>query len=149
MDNLSVNSAWSQEQVTGFLTSTRIPLRISVIDSGYPFICSVWFEYVDGKLKIVSHRNSKLARLLAQEGRCAFEIGANNSPYQGVRGKADVRAEETDAEPTLRRLINRYLGNSNESLARWLLGRIEDEVEFTLHPVWATSWDYQQRMEKA
>ena len=149
MDNLSENSSWSEDEVSEFLRSTRIPVRVSVVDGGYPLICSVWFEYSGGKLKIVSHRNSRLARLLTKEGRCAFEIAANESPYFGVRGKADVRSDTSDAEPTLRRLIERYLGDSNEGLANWLLGRIEDEIEFTLHPVWATSWDYRSRMESS
>lgn len=149
MDNLSQKSAWSQDQLQQFLLSACIPIRISAIDGDYPFICSVWFEYTDGKLLVVSHKDSKLARTLLREGRCAFEIAPNDPPYCGVRGKADVEAGEGDAEATLKRLIERYLGDTNQGLASWLLGRAADEVVFTLHPTWATSWDYGGRMESA
>ena len=147
MNKLSNKSAWDQEKIEDFLSRTRIPVRISVIDGKYPLICSVWFEHEHGKLKIVSHKNSKLAKSLIKEGRCAFEIAANEPPYLGVRGKADVESSKGGAEATLRRLIERYLGGSNQNLADWLLSRVEDEIEFTLHPAWTTSWDYGRRME--
>lgn len=147
MNNLSKKSAWNQDQLHQFLHETRVPMRISVIDGDYPFICSVWFEHADGTLRIVSHKDSKLAKSLVREGRCAFEIAPNEPPYHGVRGKADVTAEEGSSEPTLKRLIARFLGDSNEGLANWLLGRIDDEVTFVLTPSWATTWDYGQRME--
>ena len=147
MDNLSRKSAWNHEQLEHFLRSTKIPARISVIDGSYPFICSVWFEYLEGTLRIVTHRNSKLAKSLRREGRCAFEVGANEPPYLGVRGKADVQAQNENPELTLRRVIKRYLGGSNLNLATWLLGRAQEEIEFVLYPTWATCWDYQQRMD--
>ena len=149
MNNISNKSAWNQKQIQEFLEETRIPIRISVVDGKYPFICSVWFECVDSLLVIVCHKNSKLSRNLIQEGRCAFEIANNEPPYLGVRGKADVQVSGNDAKPTLTNLIKRYLGNTNHRLAHWLLGRSEEEIEFTLHPTWITSWDYRQRMERA
>ena len=147
MNNLSSRSAWNQEKIGDFLFKTRIPVRISVIDGKYPLICSVWFEHQQGKLRIVSHKNSKLAKSLIKEGRCAFEIAANAPPYVGVRGKADVEPSKGNSEATLRRLIERYLRGTNQKLADWLLSRVEDEIEFTLHPTWTTSWDYGLRME--
>ena len=124
MDNLSRKSAWNREQLEHFLRSTKIPARISVIDGSYPFICSVWFEYLEGTLRIVTHRNSKLAKSLRREGRCAFEVGAKQPPYQACEG-ADVQAQNENPELTLRRVIERYLGDSNLNLAAWLLGRAE------------------------
>ncbi len=132
-----------------FLESSTIPIRISVQDGDYPLICSVWYECLDGNLCIVSHKDSRLAQLLQANGRCAFEIAPNDPPYCGVRGKADVTTSNTGAEPILKRVIERYLGNTNQRLADWLLGRVADELVFTLEPTWATSWDYGSRMEEA
>lgn len=147
MKNLSNKSGWNAAQVQRFLERSTIPIRIAVADGDYPLICSVWYEYLDGDLCIVSHKGSKLAKLLRQAGRCAFEIAPNEAPYCGVRGKADVTASYDCAESALKRLIQRYLGDSNQGLANWLLGRVDDEIVFTLHPTWATSWDYGGRME--
>ena len=148
MDNLSKKSAWNQQELQDFLVSSKIPIRISVLDDDYPLVCSVWFEYVDGKLIIVSHEESKLAKTLLRQRKCGFEIATNDPPYKGVRGKADVVAEAEGSEDTLRRVIQRYLGGTNQKLASWLLSRVEHEVKFTLHPTWVTSWDYGERMEQ-
>ena len=148
MDNLSKKSAWSQQELQDFLVSTKIPIRISVLDDEYPLICSVWFEYADSKLIIVSHEESKLAKTLLRQRKCGFEIATNDPPYRGVRGKANVDAELGGSEDTLRRVIQRYLGETNQKLASWLLSRVEHEVKFTLHPTWVTSWDYGERVEQ-
>ncbi len=105
MDNLSRKSAWNQKQLKEFLVSSKIPMRVSVLDGDYPLVCSVWFEYLDGKLVIVSHRESKLAKVLVSQRKCGFEIASNNPPYRGVRGKADVLYELGNSEGTLRRII--------------------------------------------
>ena len=148
MDNLSKKSAWNQQELQAFLVSSKIPIRISVLDDDYPLVCTVWFEYVDGKLIIVSHKESKLAKTLLLQRKCGFEIATNDPPYKCVRVKADVVAEAEGSEDTLRRVIQRYLGGTNQKLASWLLSRVEHEVKFTLHPTWVTSWDYGERMEQ-
>ena len=148
MDNLSKKSAWNQQELRDFLVSSKIPIRISVLDDEYPLICSVWFECLDEKLVIVSHEDSKLAKTLLRQRKCGFEIATNDPPYKGVRGKADVVAEAEGSGDTLRRVIQRYLGGTNQKLASWLLSRVEHEVKFTLHPTWVTSWDYGERMEQ-
>ncbi|MBO6657550.1 MAG: pyridoxamine 5'-phosphate oxidase family protein [Pseudomonadales bacterium] len=149
MKNLSTKSDWDQRQVETFLKSSRIPIRIAVDDGDYPLICSVWYQYRDGTLCIVSHKTSKLAKLLQARGRCAFEIAPNDPPYQGVRGKAEVSSNQDDVHSTLRHLIDRYLGATNRSLAKWLLSRVDDELGFVLTPTWVTSWDYGGRMDDA
>ena len=148
IDNLSKKSAWDQRELQEFLGSSKIPIRVSVLDDEYPLICSVWFEYVDGKLIIVSHEESKLAKTLLRQRKCGFEIATNDPPYRGVRGKANVVGELGASEDILRRVIQRYLGGTNQKLASWLLSRVEREVKFTLHPTWVTSWDYGERMEQ-
>lgn len=147
MENISAKSDWNKTQIESFLLDTRVPVRIAVMDGEYPLICSVWFEYGAGQIVCVSHKDSKLAQLLQQEKRCGFEIAANEPPYRGIRGKADVLISQDGVEARLNRLIERYLGDTNQSLADWLLGRVDDEYAFCLAPVWVTAWDYGGRME--
>lgn len=149
MKNLSDKSDWNADQIAEFLTQVCIPIRIAVMDGDYPLICSVWYEYDNDELLLVSHKDSKLSRLLTAQRRCGFEIAPNDPPYHGVRGKADVVIREEGVEVVLKRLIERYLGDSNQSLAEWLLSRVEDEVVYCLRPGWVTAWDYGSRMEKA
>ncbi len=147
MNNISDKSDWNASQMQSFLEDCRVPVRIAVMDGDYPLICSVWFEHDAGQIVCVSHKDSKLARLLRKEKRCGFEIAPNEPPYRGVRGKAEVIVQTDAVEARLRRLIDRYLGDTNSSLAKWLLGRVEDELAFCLSPVWVTAWDYGERMD--
>lgn len=52
-------------------------------------------------------------------------------------------------QETLERLIDRYLGGRDNSLARWLLARSQEEVAIVLTPVQVFTWNYQQRMADA
>lgn len=150
MGNLSTRSSWSQSEIDNFLSAQRIPVRLSALDGKFPFICSLWYVYdpTARHLYCVSHRNSKIAKLLEQEERCAFEISPNEPPYCGVRGQAIATLSEEGAETVLRSAIERYLEDSNPSLAAWLLGRVDEEYLIDLSPVWWTAWDYSNRMEK-
>ena len=149
MTNISATSAWTEAEIAAFLGDTQIPLRIAVVDGDAPLICSVWFAYSNGNLICVSHQDSRLAQLLTKAGRCGFEVAPNQPPYHGVRGKARVTVSAADAESQLRKLIEHYLGDTNQKLANWLLGRADDEKVFVLTPTWITSWDYRNRMEVA
>ena len=145
---ISTSSAWDQAGIARFLEGTTIPIRIAVQDGDFPLICSVWFRYDAARERIlcVSHKASYLVKLLEQVGRCAFEIAPNEPPYRGVRGKAEVSLHANSAESLLHELIERYLDDTDSSLAKWLLGRAEDELVIELEPQWITAWDYSERM---
>lgn len=145
---IASSSDWSEAQITSFLTATTIPIRLAVQDGDYPTICSVWYAYAESAKAIycVSHQSSHLVKLLRETGRCGFEVAPNEPPYQGVRGKAQVDFQTSDATEMLTGLIERYLGSTDSQLARWLLGRVAEEVVIELKPTWITAWDYSGRM---
>ena len=51
------------------------------------------------------------------------------------------------AGDVLNQVIDRYLGETNSSLAQWLLSRVDDEVIIRVEPQRFFSWDYRNRME--
>ncbi len=146
---LSAKSDWDWNQLTDFLESQVIPIRLSVIDGEFPTICSVWYlwDAEAGQICCVSHQDSYLVRCLTANPRCAFEVAPNEPPYQGVRGKAQVTLQHREGEATLKRLLDRYLGDSNQNLQRWLLSRAEEECLLVIKPTWLTAWDYARRMD--
>lgn len=148
MKALSGKSAWSEARVEKFLLSDPIPLRVAVqTESGFPLLCSLWFSYHKGKLLCATQRDAKLVRHLEVNSACAFELAPNEPPYFGVRGHGHVEVTTEGAEEQLEKLIDRYLGDRESSLAKWLLGRAHEEVKLVIEPVWLTSWDYSERME--
>jgi hypothetical protein len=56
--------------------------------------------------------------------------------------------EPQPPEDVLRLLIQRYLGDEESSLARWLLGRRSTEVAIRVEPSHLHSWDYRRRMTR-
>lgn len=148
MSVISKTSDWDTQQISLFLTDTTIPIRLAVIDGDTPLICSLWFAFDQQQLVCVSHKDSKITRLLQDVGRCGFEVATNEAPYHGIRGKATVEVVANSPESRLRGLIEHYLGDTNQKLANWLLRRVDDECEIRLTPTWITAWDYSHRMDR-
>ena len=146
--NLSKASAWSELEVTEFLRGSTIPMRIATNTQSYPTLCSVWYLFDEklGELLCVSHQKSKLVLDITASKKCSFEIAPNEPPYFGVRGKAVVTLSKENVLDTLTTVMSRYLGGTDSRLAKWLIGRSDEEYVLRLTPVQITSWDYRERM---
>ncbi len=70
-------------------------------------------------------------------------------PYRGVRGRGLARLHEERGGEILRLLVERYLGDTTSSLARWLLSRADSEAAIAIEPMTFLSWDFQERMRPA
>lgn len=131
-----------------FLENNRIPLRLACkTESGWPMILSLWFIYSDGSLYCATRRSAKIVTYLLKNKECAFEIAADTPPYCGVRGQASI-VPMLGVE-ILELLLDRYLGNRDNSLAEKLLEKSIDEVAIRLDPINIFSWDFSARMQDA
>jgi len=65
-----------------------------------------------------------------------------------VRGQGMAELTRENAEQVLAGLIQKYLGNSNQQLASWLMSRVAEEyvIKVTLRAV--NAWDFSSRMER-
>ena len=145
---ISKSSAWDQSRIFSFLSENAIPIRLAVIQDKHPLICSVWFS-VDAEtlvMSCVSHGRSQLVKSLMADPRGGFEVALNEHHYKGVRGKGNVKLTQENVSNTLHEVIVRFLGSTDSYLARWLLGRAEEEYVINITPSWITSWDYSERM---
>lgn len=138
---------WSWEEAEEFLRESVIPVRLAcVTPSGFPLVVSVWYLYEHGAIWCATHEDSALARHLARDPRCGFEVAGDAPPYRGVRGRARAELRREDAGELLERLIQRYLGSKRSRLAHWLLGRAAEEYALRLEPARVVTWDYTERM---
>ena len=141
---------WSEKQVRDFLAETCIPMRLAAnTSSGYPVVLSLWFLPAKDDLLAAVHQSARIVKRLQDDPRCAFEIAPNQPPYRGVRGQANAILEPNGARALLERLLKRYLGSTDSSLGRFLLGRADEELVVRLRPIRIASWDYTERMEDA
>jgi hypothetical protein len=141
---------WTDSEVQRFLAQTRVPLRLAANGAnGHPLIVSLWFASRDGRLWCATQRDSRIVTLLTRDPRCAFEIAPESPPYVGVRGQALASLHDERGPETLALLIERYLGNGESRLARWLLGRADCETAIALEPRSLVCWDFRKRMGAA
>jgi len=146
--SLSSRSAWTAPEIAAFLTRYRAPLRLAAnTRSGFPSVCSLWFRYTKGRIFCATNSRARIATLLRNDPRCAFELAPNDPPYFGVRGQGRATLVTEGAGELLGELIDRYLGSRTTELARWLLARAANEVAICIEPEWLCSWDYSARMQ--
>ena len=144
---MKIKGPWSEEEIQHFLSSERVPLRLACNgQSGTPVLASLWYLPEDGKLWCATQHQSSAARLLAQDGRCAFEISIETVPYRGVRGQGVATLHPERGEAMLRELIDRYLGGRAPRLAESLLARVATETAIAIVPEKLVSWDFAERM---
>jgi hypothetical protein len=148
MNSDTSNVLLSDKDISSFLNSYVAPIRLSgIAGSGYPIICSLWFEYRDKAIWCATKSTSRIAQILTNNSKCAFELAPNEPPYYGVRGQANASLHLENADELLERLIVRYLGNNDSKLAKKLLDDTANEVAIKIEPTNIFSWDYRKRMK--
>lgn len=140
---------WDVAQVERFLRLSVIPVRLASNGKQSPLVQSVWFSYRDGALWCCTQWDSVLARRLARDPHCAFEVAADQPPYAGVRGRGRATLLREPAAALLAELIDRYLGEAESGLRTWLLARADTEVAVRIDDLTVSTWDYSQRMTSA
>ncbi len=142
-------SAWTEAEIEAFLTQQTIPVRLCCHGhDGYPLVCSMWYAYHDGQLWCAVHENALVRKLLADNDKCAFEVAPNEMPYRGVRGHGRAELVRADAADVLTELLQRYAIDQSSNLAKWLMGRKDQEYAIKITLDFVTSWDFTERMSK-
>jgi nitroimidazol reductase NimA-like FMN-containing flavoprotein (pyridoxamine 5'-phosphate oxidase superfamily) len=147
---MRIKGPWNEPAVAAFLEQARMPVRIGVVtESGAPVVVSLWYQYRDGALWCVCHRDARLISWLAANPHCGFEVAGDAPPYRGVRGQGMAQLQEDGGEALLQSLLERYGIPQTSRLGRKLLARAAEEVAIRIAPGWITSWDFSERMADA
>ena len=128
------------------LLNLKIPLRLAVTTAQGLLIVPLWFEAQGPVLWCASQADSLLVRALRAAPCCAFDLSTNDMPYRGLRGRGHAVCYPAQGEARLQRLLLRYLGSLDTTLARRLLRRAASEVAIEITPAWRSGWDYTSRM---
>ncbi|QIO23750.1 pyridoxamine 5'-phosphate oxidase family protein [Haloarcula sp. JP-L23] len=143
----TVTGPWSDEELTDFLESTTVPIRIGCRrPDGDPWMLSLWYRYEDDTLQCATAADANVVGYLEHDDVVSFEVSTNDPPYRGVRGNGTATVTPDEGKATLRALIHRYLGGTDSPLAERLLSPDRHEVTITITPDRLHSWDYSSRM---
>ena len=147
---LSARSQLGAAAAFEFAQRAVLPLRVSTLDAqGYPHITSLWFLLEAGRFLCCTQRRAVLVGNLGRDPRAGFELAVNAPPYRGLSGRALGYVADRDPRSVLDALADRYLGDRDPGLRRWLLARVASEVVLELEPQRMTSWDFGSRMSAA
>jgi hypothetical protein len=137
----------ADNSIEQYLKEIQIPLRLSCVsNAGWPVVLSLWYLFEDDYLYCATPKKAKVVAYLEQDSRCAFEIASDQPPYCGVRGRALATIDHDRGLEILERLLERYLGDTDNALARQLLNRSVAEVAIRLAPQRFHTWDFTDRM---
>lgn len=138
----------NNHDVQAYLEKAVIPLRLScTTPTGWPVVLSLWYIYRDRQLYCATQQTAKVVSYLTRESRCGFEIASDVPPYCGVRGQGLATIDADLGPDTLRQLLVRYLGASDNPLSERLLSRSRTEVAIIIKPVNLYTWNYTKRMK--
>jgi nitroimidazol reductase NimA-like FMN-containing flavoprotein (pyridoxamine 5'-phosphate oxidase superfamily) len=141
---------WEADGVAAYLDGARVPVRLACrTPSGRLWMLSLWYRFRDGTLQCATAASADVVEYLRADGDVAFEVSTNEPPYRGVRGNGVASIAPDSGKELLRDLVERYLGDAESGLARWLLRDDREEVRIRIEPETVYSWDYTDRMRDA
>ena len=103
----------------------------TVMPDGSPQVTPVWFDYVDGKIRVNTAKGRVKARILREGSPVALAIMDPDNPYRYVQIKGRVASvTESGADTHIDALAKKYLGQDRYPY------RKPDEVRvtFTIAP---------------
>lgn len=138
---------WTEEDVEDFLRETTVPIRLATHRPDETlWVVTLWYRYRDGALECATQANADVVGFLRRDSSVAFDVSTNRVPYRGIRGNGTATVSADGGTAVLRDLVERYLGGTDSSLARWLLSDDREEVRIRIEPDVVYSWDYSDRM---
>jgi nitroimidazol reductase NimA-like FMN-containing flavoprotein (pyridoxamine 5'-phosphate oxidase superfamily) len=128
-----------------FLAGVHVGM-ISITEEGRgPLTVPIWYAYAPGgELWLITGRNARKGRLLAQVERFSLCVQTETPPYRYVSVEGPITAiEAVDVERDLRPLAHRYLGaEEGDSFVEQMRGGQGENILVRMRPErWLTA-DY-------
>lgn len=138
------------QEIDKLIPDPKIPIRIAFMKSTYsPAVISLWYVCRDGKIYCATQKTAKIVSYLQKNPVCGFEIAADKPPYKGVRGEGTVKILNETGVYILDLLIDKYLGEKESTLSKFLKSNSKDEVAIEITPQKIIHYDYSKRMKDA
>ena len=138
------------KQINKFIQDVKIPIRVSFIKSNnVPAIISLWYVWNSGKIYCAVQKSAKIVAYLQKNPICGFEIAADKPPYKGIRGEGTVQILNETGAYVLDLLIDKYLGEKESTLSKFLKNNSKTEIALQITPQKIFNYDYSERMKDA
>lgn len=126
----------------------KIPIRIAFANNdGIPNVISLWFVQIDEKIYCATQKSAKIIQYLKKNPVCGFEIASDKPPYKDVRGNGSAKILDDLGQDILQILMNKYLGEKESGLSKFLKSNSHNEVAIEITPKNLFYYDYSARMK--
>jgi len=143
---MSAADSMSETETEEYLRNSKIPLKLGTIDQyGDPVIHPLWYDYSNGKFYLITASTSRKLQNAVARNRIYFCVDTEARPYKGVKGKGTL-AKVSDLERAVEvgeKIITKYMGDADNPLGRFLLGRLKEGKETLVEiiPSYFSVWD--------
>jgi len=138
------------DQINSFIPDLKIPIRVGFVKSnGVPAVISLWYVCKYGKIYCAVQKTAKIVSYLQKNPMCGFEIAADKPPYKGMRAEGNAYILNETGAYVLDLLIDKYLGEKESALTKFLRNNSKAEVAIEITPQKIFNYDYSERMNGA
>lgn len=136
-----------QSEIDVFLSTSKTPLRLGTVDSkGDPMIHPVWFHYANGKLYLMSTKDTRKVRNIREKRTVHFSVDTDATPNKGVKGKgtAILITDTGKSVPASEKIVAKYLGDLKSPTAKGMIDAVRkgSEILVEITPLYFSTWDY-------
>src|SRR3989442_15677066 len=140
----------SQPEIDEFLANSKILLRLGTVDlKGDPMIHPVWYHYMNGKLYLMTYKNSLKVRNMNRKNAVYFSVDTEATPTRpnkGVKGKgtATIVKDLGKSVSVSEKIVTKYLGSVDSGLGKGMMDEVRrgSEVLVEISPSYFSTWDY-------
>lgn len=145
-----MQSPITEPEIEKFLESSRLNIQLATLDeNGYPNIHPTWFYYDrdSEKLYLVTQKTTKKVQNIRRNpDKIYFSIDDENSPYKGVKGRAEASISENIQKNVtiVEKMFLKYLGTPDHPLTKTIIETVRNgtEVVVEITPRFFSAWDY-------
>lgn len=101
----------AEEQALQDLWEVRALARVATVTPvGAPHVVPIWWEFVDGRVRLVTTKASLKVRHLEANPRIALTIDVDSMPYRGVRISGSARLHQDGMLDSIDRMSLHFWG---------------------------------------
>lgn len=101
----------TSQEIDAYLAGPHVAHFASVREDGTPHISPVWYQWVDGKVTVVSGDSAVKTRNVRRNPKVALSVATDEWPYQYVILEGDAVVRSDNLKEAVRSIFSRYEGN--------------------------------------
>jgi hypothetical protein len=140
----------TDDPVVSALLSAPNLARLAYIDNGRPKVVPIWFDYIDGRIIMITGPKAAKAKALAVNPAVSLTIDSATPPYKVLLVDGEAALEHVEGmAPEYRPIVERYLGPAAEAYLAQLLPRVKRQVRIVITPTSHRIFDFVKRYPKS